>query len=118
MDKGKLSGVSPQELLNRLPKKTKQAQRQEKRKNFWEFIKFIFRIDTRSANTYSYGNNDSPSSAPMRPSPSESFREGQRFNPEEAYIRRMQEMGYHQLVDGRGDPPEHNCDHHHGHGER
>jgi len=45
------------------------------------------------------------------PSPSASFRESQRFDPERAYIQRMQEVAYHQMVDGKGDPEPCDCDH-------
>ncbi len=47
--------------------------------------------------------------APQPSSPS--FRESQRFDPERAYIQRIQEMAYHQMVDGKGDPEPCDCDH-------
>lgn len=47
---------------------------------------------------------------PPHPS-SASFRESHRFDPERAYIQRMQEVAYHQMVDGRGDPEPCDCDH-------
>lgn len=46
------------------------------------------------------------------------FREGYRFDPEQELLKRRAAAGYMQLVDGRGDPPEHNCNHHHDHGEK
>lgn len=49
-------------------------------------------------------------SAPQQPS-STSFRESYQFDPEKAYVQRMQEKAYFEMVDGKGDPKHCDCDH-------
>lgn len=78
----------------------------------WPFrlIKAIMGIDTSSNSSGSIHASGQDYSVPIPPSPSNTgFRDEYRFNPEQAHLRRMQEMGYHQLVDGKGDPEQHEC---------
>lgn len=46
---------------------------------------------------------------PMPGGGSQGFREGYRFDPEEEILKRRAADAYMQMVDGRGDPPEHDC---------
>lgn len=39
----------------------------------------------------------------------EAYRREYRFDPSEAYIRRIQEKAYLDMIDGKGDPEPHDC---------
>lgn len=56
------------------------------------------------------GNGSSPASYQT---PQQTFREQYRFNPEQWAIKEAQAEAYHDLVDGRGDHEDCDCDHEH-----
>lgn len=103
--------VSIEEFNKNLPPRTSRM----KMLKAWEKIKDVLDFFEITHSSHSKGGSGSGRHnayvpPPQQPSAS-SFRQEHRFDPERAYIERMQERAYYQMVDGKGDPKHCDCDH-------
>ena len=82
-------------------------------KKFTEILGALGLFPVFSSKTTGSGRRGHGSSSHVAPQQSSSaaFRESHHFDPERAYVERIQERAYMQMVDGRGDPHECDCDH-------
>lgn len=115
--KEKINNMSFSEYKKSEPTKIKEVKKGKTIKDFllWRF-KVLGAIFGVGSSTSSKGTNKMSHGFGGHPMPnggSQAFREGYRFDPEEEILKRRAADAYMQMVDGRGDPPEHdcNCDH-------
>ena len=98
--------MTPDEYLSKDPRQAKNLKRERRANKIKRFFCILFGIGSSEPKIHSAYNTTLNSQPQQSSNSGSSFKEQYQFNPEQAYLQRVQERAYMQMVDGKGD---HDC---------